>query len=325
MSNIVKVDPKEFGLSTEEVKTIDQAFQPMIVERNGYVPMYENLIKAEITPKLCSEAGDLRKKLVKVRTGIAGVHKTQKAYFLAAGRYVDAWKNKETLPVQQMEDNLKTIEEHYERIEHEKIQKLQKSREKQLEPFGMDVVPDNLGKMKDQDWEFFYKGAKASFEEKKKAEKALEEEQKEEKRRRDLMFSLGLKWDGQQFTKEDINFHWTDLICMSKEDFDKAFEGAKRRSEEIDAEQAKLKAENQELRKKEEERIQKEKEVERLEKIAIEAKLKQGDKAKIVDLINDLQDLKMKYFFKSEKNKAMFENVRGLLDKIVDYVENNTK
>ena len=39
---------------------------------------------------------------------------------------------------------------------------------------------------------------------------------------------LGLLFDGkyESFVYEDINFHWTDIVCMSNEQFDKAYEGA---------------------------------------------------------------------------------------------------
>lgn len=41
------------------------------------------------------------------------------------------------------------------------------------------------------------------------------------KERSDKLFKLGLKWDGNYFTypKQGINFHWTDLTCMSDEKF----------------------------------------------------------------------------------------------------------
>ena len=109
MKEISKIDPKEFGLEESQAATVESAFMPKIVERDGLKPIYEQLLTQEITPALCLEAKVLRLKLVKVRTGIAEIHKTQKAFFLAAGRYVDAWKTKETLPVEQMEENLEAI------------------------------------------------------------------------------------------------------------------------------------------------------------------------------------------------------------------------
>ena len=82
------IDPKEFGLEKTEVKGIEAAFAPKIAERNQLNKIYEQIIKKELSPELAEEAGDLRKKLVKVRTGIDKIHKSQKSFFLAAGRFV---------------------------------------------------------------------------------------------------------------------------------------------------------------------------------------------------------------------------------------------
>jgi len=51
--------------------------------------------------------------------------------------------------------------------------------------------------------------------------------------RTNKLFKLGLKFDGQQFVFQDINFHWTDLLCMSDKEFDKALAGAEKRKKDI--------------------------------------------------------------------------------------------
>lgn len=57
-------------------------------------------------------------------------------------------------------------------------------------------------------------------------------------RRRKKLSALGLKWDpeAKSFDYEDINFHWTDVVCMTDEEFKKAVAGAKLRKEAIDDE-----------------------------------------------------------------------------------------
>src|ERR1035437_344824 len=135
MNELAKVDPKEFGLEENQVLTIEQAFLPKIAERDGLAKGYEQLITKEITKEVCSEAGDVRRKLVKVRTGIADIHKTQKAFFLSAGRFVDAWKNKETLPIEQMEERLSEMEKYFEKIESERIAKVEADRKIELSQF----------------------------------------------------------------------------------------------------------------------------------------------------------------------------------------------
>lgn len=127
-TQIQKIDPKEFGLDEQNVQEIEKAFLPKIAEREGYAEIYGQIITKELTVATCAEASELRKKLVKVRTGIAEIHKTQKAFFLSAGRFVDAWKNKETIVIEQMEENLSQIENHFINIEKEKAAALKSER-----------------------------------------------------------------------------------------------------------------------------------------------------------------------------------------------------
>lgn len=175
MNELVKVDPKEFGLEDVQVATIEQAFLPKIAERDGYAQIYEQLITKELTKELCTEARELRLKLVKTRTGISDIHKTQKAFFLSAGKFVDAWKNKETLPVEQMEENLSKIEKHYENIEKERITKLELERSLEIIKYSV-VVPTGLGSMNDQVYETYLKGCVVAYEARIQAEQEAEAE-----------------------------------------------------------------------------------------------------------------------------------------------------
>lgn len=174
-TELQKVDPKEFGLEETQVLTIEQAFLPKIAERDGYAQIYEQLITKELTPSLCTEARELRLKLVKTRTGIADIHKTQKAFFLSAGKFVDAWKNKETLPVEQMEEKLSEIEKHFENIEKERIAKLESDRFAEISKYS-EVVPQGLGSMNDKIYETYLKGCIVAYESRIKAEQEQEDE-----------------------------------------------------------------------------------------------------------------------------------------------------
>jgi hypothetical protein len=175
MNELAKIDPKEFGLEEKQVATIEQAFAPKIAERDGIAKVYEQLITKEITKSVCSEARELRLKLVKVRTGIADIHRTQKAYFLAAGKFVDAWKNKETEPVEQMEENLTDIEKYFENLEKERTAKLAAEREAEIRKYSP-VIPYDLGNMDATVYENYLFGVKVSMETKLAAEKAAEDE-----------------------------------------------------------------------------------------------------------------------------------------------------
>lgn len=172
-TELTKVDPKEFGLDEVQVVTIEQAFAPKIAERDGLAVIYQQVITKELNDATCQEAGDLRRKLVKVRTGIAEIHKTQKAFFLAAGRFVDAWKNKETLPVEQMEENLEKIEKHFILIEQERIAKLELTRAEQLRQYT-EIIPMSLGLMQEDVFAAYLAAQKTAYEAKIAAEKQAE-------------------------------------------------------------------------------------------------------------------------------------------------------
>ena len=178
---IKKINPEEFGLSQESVMTIENAFIPKIIERDALLFYYEQIIAKEITPELCKEAKEIRLKLVKVRTGIADVHKSQKTFFLQAGKFVDSWKNKETLPVEQMEEKLKEIETYYERIEAKRIKDLEEERTELLRPY-VEFIPSGLGMFEQESFDRYLAGEKIAFAAKVKENERIENERLEKEK-----------------------------------------------------------------------------------------------------------------------------------------------
>jgi len=78
--SLVKINHEEYGLEKVQAENIEKAFLPKIAEREGLTQIYEQIITQEVTLELTEHAKSARLKLVKVRTGIAEVHKTQKAF-----------------------------------------------------------------------------------------------------------------------------------------------------------------------------------------------------------------------------------------------------
>lgn len=190
MSELIKINPQEFGLDENRAVEISNAFAPKISERDGLVIIYNDLITKDITQEVCNEALSLKRKLVKVRTGIADIHKTQKAFYLAAGKFVDAWKNKETLPVEQMESKLQEIANYYENLEAQRIAKVAEGRAAELEAYEQTGFAD-LGIMSDEVWANYIAGVKLNYETKlaeaakAEAERLEAERLAEEKRKAD--------------------------------------------------------------------------------------------------------------------------------------------
>lgn len=172
------VKASDYDLDEKRAGEIQASFEPMIVERKLLAKEYEAIKKLEVDTDVCERAGRLRKDLVKVRTGIDSVHRTQKHMFLMAGRFVDAWKNAETLPVRQMEEKLRDIEKHFENLELLRINKIRVARVEELRKYGVvdELCPAGLGEMEDSVWENYLSGVKASYNQRKEAEAKAEEE-----------------------------------------------------------------------------------------------------------------------------------------------------
>ena len=323
-TKIATIDPKEFGLETKQVETIEQAFAPKIAERDGLVEIYSQIIKKELTQSTCDEAGDLRRKLVKVRTGIADIHKTQKAFFLAAGRFVDAWKNKETAPVEQMEENLAKIEKHFILIEQERIAKLESYRTEMLSMYT-EIIPMSLGLMQEDVFTAYLNAQKEAHKAKIEAEKKAEQEriaaEKAEaaERERVRLENEALRKAAIEREKEieaERAKAEKERIAEREEAArkQKAIEDAARiEREKIEAERAKIEAE---LRAKQQAELKVKQQAEAYEKQRIEAEkqaAKAPDREKLVAFVNSIV-LPALPVLKSEESKNIADDIAAKFD-----------
>lgn len=357
MSNqLEKINPSDFGLEPSNVETIESAFMPKIAEREALKEIYSRIITSEIDNNLCKEAGDVRRKLVKVRTGIAEIHKTQKAFYLAAGRFVDAWKNKETEPIEQMEEALSAIENHFEIIENKRKDALRETRAKECEEYS-EFIPlsADLRNMSDEDYALLLNGAKLQLQAKKDAEAKAEAERLEAIRLEQERI------EAQRIENERLKKEAAEREAAIEEERKeaarlKAIEDAKIEAERKEA--ARLQAiENERIEKEREaeraeakrlqdikdkeiaeaeakrlaaERLLKEKEAEeqRLKREAeekAEAELSKGDKEKLQSLIDDLEALKTKYTFKSKKYQETQNGINDMLSKIITWTKSKNQ
>jgi hypothetical protein len=340
---IAKVNPAEFGLKEAEVQPIESAFMPKIIERETLREVYENVINQELTPALCAEAKALRLKLVKVRTGIADIHRTQKAFFLAAGRFCDAWKNKETLPVEQMEEKLEAIEKHFENLERERKNKLRDERLAELNKYEMDGSLMLLGEMKEEVWVNFLAGAKLQYEQKKEAERKAEEErlaaiEAERKRQEEVRLeNERLKKEREELEKareaerKKLEAEKAKAEKARKEAEAKMLAQAKADREKLEAARAEKEKAEAELREKREaeERARKEAEARAIaeEKARIAAEKRKAmapDKDKLLAFADAIQSLP-RLNLASPEAKVIFDNAFALLNKVDAYIRSNVK
>lgn len=287
MKNNELIKAAEFGLEEKQVSDVDKAFAEKVVERNLLTKIYEQIIEKDITPETAKEARELRLKAVKVKTGIASIHKTQKEFALAFGKYCDAWKNKETEPIQQMIDNLLEIEKFEERREAERLKKLQEERATILSEFVEDAFDRELNKMDEDVWLAYLETKKQAFEEKIAAEKKAEElrikKEKEEAEERErirkenenLKKVAELKETRNKELRPYIIFirDYDKILNMSEANYKKEFSDIKKGAEEYWEHERK-----EQLRKEKEEAAKQEKA--RKEREVLEAKLKAEREAK---------------------------------------------
>lgn len=177
MNEIVKIDPKEFGIEESKAADIAAQFKPMLDKMVELEAEYNQVISLPVeSNETAIKARVLRMKYVKVRTGTAEIHKQQKAFYLMAGRFVDGWKNAQLFASEGIEKKLEDIEKHYENIEKQRIARLRTEREEILLPYHVENVSSlNLGEMTESVFQNFLLGTKTAYENKIEAERLAEE------------------------------------------------------------------------------------------------------------------------------------------------------
>ena len=186
MTDLVKIEGKEYGLEESKAKQISDMFNPMLIKMEELECEYNEILKLGITDETCAKAKELRLKLVKVRTGTAQIHKEQKQFYLQAGRFIDGWKNTQLMASHGLEENLKNIEDYFINIEKEKAAKRQELRIKELEKYGVEHIPGALGAMDETVYANYIAGVKLNYESMIEAERKAEADRIEAERKKEL-------------------------------------------------------------------------------------------------------------------------------------------
>lgn len=276
MNTLELLNPQEFGLLNDKAAIIEQSFSPVISEREALNLVYDLIIKKEITPETAKEAGELRKKLVKVRTKTAEIHKAEKAFYLSGGRFVDAWKNKNTVLIEQMESTLFEIENYYVRIEERRLSELKIAREIELKTYLADgmPLPANIETLSDEMYETYLTGVKVAYDARIAEQKRIEAERIENERIENERKEAE-RIENERIRKEN------ELLRLEAERIEKARKEAEAEANRK-AEAARIESEKREadiIRKAEEERKRLQAEKEELERKEA-ARLAEEEKAK---------------------------------------------
>ncbi len=343
MSEIIKAS--EYGIEKKQAGEIFAGLAVPRQERALLKEEFDTVSKLEITYESIPKFKALRLKLVKNRTqGTNKWHEKGKEVSLRLGQLYDAVKRSENNENEQMEKVLMDAEKHFENLEKERVQKLQADRVELLAPYVEDaVMRTNLHTLSEDEFADLLtlkrqqhidtiaaelqaekdriareKAEQAERERIRKENEQLKKEAEERERLEKIEADERAKIESERVAKEQAE-------AKARED---------KARKEREAYEAKLKAEREERERVE--RIEKEKrekleselkakqeaEAVRLAQIEADkqAELSKGDAAKVKDLIEDLEDLKQRYTFKSVKNKAMYHSVGLLIDKVITHI-----
>ena len=345
MTNELTVKSEDFGITEKDAQELTKGLETIKLERDVLIDQFNEVSKLEITEENIKKFRSLRLSIRDNRTkGLVQWHKTNKEYFLAGGRFIDAIKNKEILVNEQMESKLMDAEKHFENLEKERIATLQKKRAEQIQEYLPDAFDVTLTDMEDDVWEAFFETKKRkhleAIEEEKKAEAErqakikAEEEERERQRVENERLKAEIAENERIAAEEEAKRAKIEAERIAKEQEEIKKREAKEKSER-EAYELKLKQEREQREKAEAEAKSKQEALEaelqakkdaeakaEAERISKEQEdLKKGDSEKVKDLIADIESLKTKYDFESEEVKEMYQSVNVLLEKIVIYIK----
>lgn len=265
-NQLVKVDPAQYGLQAAEAAKVEAVFMPMIDKMKELEEEFNEIMALPIEPTTCKKAKALRLMFVKIRTGTAAIHKNAKEYYLKAGKFIDAWKNVQAFASTGKEEQLAKIENHYEILEAERKEKLKAERLEQLSECCDTPEMYPVADMSDTAFQQLLNGLKVAKQQREEAERKAEEERIENER-------LDKIENERYMTILPYRQFWSSdnyaLREMSETNFQTIVSDLKKFKADHEAEQERIRIENERMRKEAEEaakeraRVEKEREEER--------------------------------------------------------------
>ena len=222
------------GLENSKARQIEAVFAPMVKMIEGFEAEYAAVMSIDQSEEKSQKAKRLRIDVSRIRIQADKLRKKQKAEYLRAGNAIQGVYNILKDAITDKEDALKEVEEHYIRLERDRVKAIQEGRQSALFDCEVDGALMDLGNMTDQVWDNLLSGSKSSYEALKAAEKKAEEEA-EEVKRKEREEKSRLKKENERLTAE------REIINKEK----KALEDKERerKAEEAKAERERLQAE----------------------------------------------------------------------------------
>lgn len=342
---IVKLDIPELDIvEKSKAEQIKSTFLPMTEMLSEFESDYSALIeeaKKGVTEEITSKAKRLRLDIAQVRIKTEHIRVEQKQEYLRAGKAIDGVSNILKWAVTDKENELKKIENHFEILEKERLQKLQSDRVVELSKYLTDAEERDLSSMDADVWKAYLQTKKTEHEDRVAAEKKAEQDRIEAERKRaeeiekQKVENERLKKEAEEREKEaekerkkreaqEKKRQAEEKKRREKEAEERRLieEKAAKEAEEKEAQLKKEREEKEAIQRKLREKEAEEKAAKEAEEARVQSELNKGDAAKVKDLTSDLESLKNRYVFKSSKNKKMMSDVSTLLDKIINHISN---
>ena len=304
MSDLVVINAADYKIEESKAKEISGQFKPMLDKMEELEKEYNEIVQLPIEDFSTSlKAKDLRLRYVKVRTGTAEIHKKQKEFYLAGGRFVDGWKNAQIFASQGIEDKLLSIEKYQENLEKERIEAVKKEREELLKPYGVQNTEMlNLGTMDDSIWNNFISGTKLNFENQKKAElQAAKDKEKADKiaiLEKDRFAEIA---PYMEFDTVSRSFG-----TMTVKDYGELLQSLKMAKSSYDKRQKEIALENERLKKEREEKEGEAKKEQDLINLAVERQNKLRELDCLIDfaMAKEMSESEFDSFYREKKQAA---------------------
>ncbi len=328
--------PELSQLNTTRADQIRSTFVPMADLLDTFEQPFAEIIeesKNEITKEVTAKAKRLRLDIAKVRIETGKLKDKQKENIKLEDKAIMGVHNILVWSVSEKENKLKEIENHFENLEKERLEKLQIKRVKELSEFVEDAHERDLSSMDEEVWIPYFNAKKQEYLDRIEAEYKAEEE-RQAKIEAERIENERIRVENEKLRKEAEEKERLAKIEADKRARAEAERLEKENKERLEREekerierekiQAKLDAERKEQERlkaelKAKEDAEKKAEAER--EAQRQAELSKGDEDKIADLKQELKNFKSNYSFKSKPNQIMLDKVLTKIDEAIQIIE----
>lgn len=248
LTPVEEVLPEKFGIEQNQAVELMGSLPVVKQQREALIAEFNEVIQLDIElPETAKKAGALRKQIKENRTqGIDKWHKGAKEFFLRGGQFVDAIKRVEVAVNDAMEERLEQIEKYQIIKEQQRKEALRLCRVEKLQAFDSGEIP-GLADMTDEQFNTYFSGVEAQY------LKRIEEEKAEQERLRIQNLHNERYIRLAKYADFIPNFEELNFGSMSEELFIEFGTKAKSDKDAYDAEQSRIKAENERLQREKDE------------------------------------------------------------------------